>query len=88
MLPHLQTMHYDKELFLMSWLSPETTIELYTLIKYGHPTCINIPLVQNHSPRMYLINFVKYYKIEHGQQRQLALKLSKGLVAKLIPLSK
>jgi hypothetical protein len=40
-LPHLQTMYYDKYSVLMSWSSPLTTIELHALINNGHPTCIN-----------------------------------------------
>jgi hypothetical protein len=42
-LPHLQVMYYGEDFFLMNWLSPLTTIELYALINNGHPTCINNP---------------------------------------------
>jgi hypothetical protein len=37
-------------------------------------------------PRMHLKRFVKFRELEHGRRRQLVLKLSKGLVTKLIPL--
>jgi hypothetical protein len=37
-------------------------------------------------PRMHLKRFVKFREHEHGRRRQLVLKLSKGLVTKLIPL--
>jgi hypothetical protein len=85
-LSHLQTMYYDQNSFLMSWLSSLTTIELYALINNGHPTCINTPPMQNHLPRIYLKSFVKFRELEHGWRRQLVPKLSKGLVTKLIPL--
>ena len=38
-------------------------------------------------PRMHLKRFVKLREPDHGRQRELALKLLKNLVAKLIPLS-
>ena len=34
-------MYYGEELFLMSWLSFLTIIELHAIICNGHPTCIN-----------------------------------------------
>ncbi len=37
-------------------------------------------------PRIPLIRFVKFREFEHGRQRELVLKLPKGLVTKLIPL--
>ena len=42
-LPRLQAMYYGEELFLMSWPSSLTTIELHALICNGHPPCINTP---------------------------------------------
>jgi len=42
-LSRLQTMYYGEELFLMSWPSSLTTIELHALICNGHPPCIHTP---------------------------------------------
>jgi hypothetical protein len=42
-LSHLQGMHYGEDLFLMTWLSPLTTIELHAFICNGHPSCMNAP---------------------------------------------
>jgi hypothetical protein len=62
-LPHLQAMNYDEDSFLMSWLSLFTTIELHVVIDNGHPTCINTPSIQNHSPHINLIRFVKFREL-------------------------
>ena len=35
---------------------------------------------------MHLKRFVKLWEVEHGQEKQLALEFSKGLVIRLIPL--
>jgi hypothetical protein len=85
-LSYLQKMYYSKDSFIMSWLSLLATIELHALINNGHSICINTPPLQTHSPRIHLIRFVKFHELERGRRKQLALKLSKGLVTKLIPL--
>jgi hypothetical protein len=42
-LSHLQVMHYGKELFPMTSLSPLTTVKLRAFLYNGHPFCINTP---------------------------------------------
>ena len=48
-----------------------------------HQQCVNGKITH---PRIHLKRFVKFRKLEHGWRKQLALKLSKALVTKLISL--
>jgi hypothetical protein len=65
-LPHLQAMYYGEDSFLMSLLSPLTTIKLHALINNGHraSTIRQYKIIR---PRINLKRFVNFRELEHGR---------------------
>src|ERR1700737_1476582 len=62
---------------------PSSLMLSYAMVIRNESTSANGKVTR---PRMHLKRFVKVRKLKHGQRRELAFKLPKGLVTRLIPL--